>query len=450
MTPLHTRRQLLRSALAVTAGLSLAARQAAAQTLPTDDYKALVCIYLAGGNDGHNLVVPLEPQANAEYRRLRGALALPDGSANLVPVATASGARYGLNSGLTAIAPLWASRRLAVMANLGPLAAPTTRAQILAGTATLPSNLYSHSDQAQIAQAGNANGGGGTGWGARCVDAVLAKNGSARFPAALSMSGNALYTTGAQVASASLLPDFDLGMDGMNVWPASAAQARATALAQILTLDGGVRLIQAANTVRRDAMALNTLLRSTSAGVVNTAFPGTTLGRQLRQVARVLALRGSTGLQRQVFFCQLGGFDTHSNQGWTHWDLLRQLGEAMAAFDAATVELGLAARVTTFTQSEFGRTLQPSGNGSDHGWGNHQLLMGGAVRGGEVWGRFPFPALAGPDDAGNRGALIPGTSLEQFGATLARWLGADAAALAAAFPNLAAFSPQDLGFMLPG
>jgi uncharacterized protein (DUF1501 family) len=450
MSILHTRRQLLRSALALTGGLALATRSAHAQTAPADDYKALVCVFLVGGHDGHNLVVPLEAQAYAEYRRLRGPLALPDGSAGLLPVSTGAGTPYGLNSGLSAIAPLWASRQLAVMANLGPLAAPTTRAQILAGTATLPSNLYSHSDQIQLAQAGNAHGGGGTGWGARCVDAVLARNGSARFPAAVSVAGNALYTTGAQVASASLLPGFDLGMDGLNVWPASASQARATALAQILALDSGVRLIQAANTVRRDAVALNGLLRSSSAGVVNTAFPGTDLGQQLRQVARVMALRGSTGLRRQVFFCQLGGFDTHSNQGWTHWDLLRQLGEALAAFHAATVELGLAARVTTFTQSEFGRTLQPSGSGSDHGWGNHQLLMGAAVRGGEVWGRFPYPALGGPDDAGTRGALIPSTPLEVFGATLARWFGADAAALSAAFPNLGAFAPQDLGFMAPG
>lgn len=439
--PRLARRDFLRAACALTAAATGGAR---AQTAP--DYKALVCIFLAGGNDGHNLIVPLGSAAYAAYKSARGGLALPDGSATLIAVNTGAGVPYGLNSGLTAIAPLWAQRRLAVVANLGPLAAPTSRAQYLAGMVPLPSNLYSHSDQIVITQSGNANG-GGTGWGGRTADAMAPSNAGSRFPAALSMAGAATFSIGSVVPSASLAPGFDLGLNGFSVWPSSAAQARSQALAQILTIDNGVRLVQAANHVRDDALSLSALLRNTSAGTVSTPFPGTTLGQQLQQVARIIALRGSTGVRRQVFFCQLGGFDTHSAQGWTHWDLLRRVGEAMAAFHAATVELGVAAQVTTFTQSEFGRTLQPSGSGSDHGWGSHAVLMGAAVLGGEVYGRFPYPALAGPDDAGSRGVLIPTTSLEQFGATLARWYGADTAALATAFPNLAAFAPQNLGFM---
>jgi uncharacterized protein (DUF1501 family) len=436
-----TRRALLRAACALTA-----APLAPVQAQTTEDYRALVCIFLAGGCDGHNVLVPQSAAAYAAYRSARGGLALPDQSASLLPITTSDGVPYALNSGLQAVHPLWAQGRLAAIANVGPLLAPTTRAQIQAGTATLPANLYSHSDQMQQTQAGNGNG-GGTGWGGRTADAVVSRNGTSRFPAAVSMAGGALFTNGAQVPSASLVPGFNLDVSGMTTWPATASAARSQALNDILAVDGGVRLIQAANQVRRDALSLGTLLRSSGSGTVNTVFPGTDLGRQLQQVARVIALRGSVGVRRQVFFVQFGGFDTHSGQSWQHWDLLRQLGDAMAAFHAATVELGVSSLVTSFTQSEFGRSLQPSGSGTDHGWGNHHLILGGAVRGGQVYGRFPYPTLGGADDAGSRGALIPSTSLEQFGATLARWFGLDAAAVAAAFPNLAAFAPQDLGFM---
>lgn len=436
-----TRRALLRAACALTA-----APLVPAQAQASEDYRALVCIFLAGGCDGHNVLVPQGAAAYAAYRSARGGLALPDQSASLLPITTTDGVAYALNSGLQAVHPLWAQGRLAAIANLGPLLAPTTRAQIQAGTATLPANLYSHSDQMQQTQAGNGSG-GGTGWGGRTADALVARNGTSRFPAAVSMAGGALFANGAQVPSASLVPGFNLDVSGMSTWPASASTARSQALNEILAVDGGVRLIQAANQVRRDALSLGALLRASGSGTVNTVFPGTDLGRQLQQVARVIALRGSVGVKRQVFFVQLGGFDTHSGQSWQHWDLLRQLGDAMAAFYSATVELGVSSLVTSFTQSEFGRSLQPSGSGTDHGWGNHHLILGGAVRGGQVYGRFPYPALGGADDAGSRGALIPSTSLEQFGATLARWFGLDAAAVATAFPALAAFSPQDLGFM---
>lgn len=436
-----TRRALLRAACALTASASLPSK---GQT--TEDYKALVCIYLAGGADGHNLLVPQETSAYNAYRSIRGGLALPDGQATLLPITTPSGVPYALPSGLQAIHPLWAQGRLAAIANVGPLLAPTTHAQIVGGTATLPAQLFSHPDQAQLAQAGNGTG-GGTGWGGRVADAMLSRNGTSRFPAAVSMSGAALFTSGNQVQSASLIPGYNLDADGMTTWPATAAAARSQGLNDILALDGGVRLIQAANQVRRDAQSIGALLRSGTGGTVATVFPGTELGAQLQQVARLIAMRKSVGVRRQVFYVQLGGWDTHGGQSWQHFDLSRQLAQAMAAFYATTVELGVANLVTTFTQSEFGRSLQPSGSGCDHGWGNHHFILGGAVRGGQVYGRFPYPALGGSDDANSRGCLIPSTSLEQFGATLARWFGLDATAIAAAFPNLGAFGSADLGFM---
>ncbi len=442
------RRGFLRRAAALVGAAGLAA-PSAAQSIT--DYRALVCIFMLGGNDGHSTVVPLSASPYNAYRALRGGLALPDGNASLISVGTPAGVPYGLNSGLAAIAPQWAAGKLAVVANVGLLARPTTRAQFLTGSVPVPSNLFSHSDQIVQMQTGHAAGSGGTGWGGRSADAVQSRNGSSRFPAAISMAGSALFCAGATVPSASLIPGFDLAADGMSAWPDSAAAARRNALAQILTLDSGLALVQAANKVRQDAQSLNALLAGSGAGGgagnLATLFPGTPLGQQLRQVARIIQLRATTGMARQVFFCSIGGFDTHSSQSWAQWDLLRNVAEAMSAFHSATQELGVAQQVTTFTQSDFGRSLQPSGSGTDHGWGNHHLVLGGAVRGGDLYGTLPMPALGGPDDAGNRGVLIPSTALDQYGATLARWFGVSAAAMPAVFPNLAYFARTDLGFM---
>ena len=176
-------------------------------------------------------------------------------------------------------------------------------------------------------------------------------------------------------------------------------------------------------------------------------FPGTSLGNQLKQVAQIIKLRASTGMSRQVFFCSLGGFDTHGSQSWQHWSLLSQVSDALAAFYNATVELSVPDRVTSFTLSDFGRTLQPSGTGTDHGWGNHHLLLGGAVQGGKIFGNFLTMSLSGPDDSGSRGALIPTTSIDQYGATLASWFGVPDAQLSSVFPRIANFATANLGFL---
>ena len=192
---------------------------------------------------------------------------------------------------------------------------------------------------------------------------------------------------------------------------------------------------------------LNWMLTSLNSGSpLATVFPQTEIGRQLQQVAQIIRLRASTGMSRQVFFCSLGGFDTHSGESWGQWDLLRQVSDGMLALYNATIEMGIADQVTTFTESDFGRTLQPSGSGSDHGWGSHHLVLGGAVKGGDVYGTFPTLALGGPDDANNRGVLIPTTSIDQYGATMAKWFGVGAA-IPQVFPNLANFPTADVGFM---
>jgi uncharacterized protein (DUF1501 family) len=297
-------------------------------------------------------------------------------------------------------------------------------------------------------QAANPNGSGGTGWAGRVADAVQPMNGSSSFPPAISMAGSALFCTGGVVQSASLIPGFDLTPNGMTAWPSSAAAAKQQALQEIITFDTGMALVQSANKVRQDAITLNGMLQSLNSGApLATQFPQTDIGQQLQQVAQIIRLRGSTGMSRQVFFCSMSGFDTHSGQSWGQWDLLKQMSAAAIAFYNATGEMGVANSVTTFTESDFGRTLQPSGTGSDHGWGSHHLVMGGAVKGGDLYGTFPTLALGGPDDANTRGVLIPTTSMDQYGATMAKWFGVSPASMPQVFPTLANFPTADLGFM---
>jgi uncharacterized protein (DUF1501 family) len=232
----------------------------------------------------------------------------------------------------------------------------------------------------------------------------------------------------------------------MSFWPQSEAAVRRQALDNILTLDGGNIIRKTANRMFADGLQLAQTLQSSAGSGGNAIFPGTQLGNQLKEVWRLIALRSKQGPGRQVFFCSLDAFDTHSSQDWQHWYLLSTLSQAMSAFYDATANAGLAANVTTFTQSEFGRTLQPSGTGSDHAWGSHQLVMGGGVKGG-IYGQMPTFALSGPDDANNRGVWIPTISTSQFGATLGKWFGALPADLDWAFPNLGQFATSDVGFM---
>ena len=368
-----TRRDLLK--LVTLAGASrFGAMNAFAQAT---DYKALVCVFLFGGNDANNMVVPQVSAEYNAYKAIRGNVALPDNSAQLLAVTAAGGTPYGLSSGLAAVHPLWAQGRLAAVANVGMLVQPTTRAQFLANAVPVPTNLFSHSDQIVQMQAGQANGSSGSGWAGRIADAVAGSNGGSSFPPAVSMAGPQLFCKGNAVQSASLIPGYDMGFYGMNPWPASAAAARAQGLQEVLTFDSGLALVQGANKVRQDALALSGLLKGLAAGTPMAAqFPGTSIGNQLKQVAQIIQLRPQIGLKRQVFFCSLDGFDTHGSQSWQHWQLLKQLADAMAAFHSATVELGIADKVTTFTESEFSRTLQPSGAGTDHGWGQPSLSDG--------------------------------------------------------------------------
>ncbi|MCX6591395.1 MAG: DUF1501 domain-containing protein [Acidobacteria bacterium] len=447
----HSRRHFLKAAavpLAATTGLTKFGLVNALAQQGVTDYRALVCIFLVGGNDGHNTVIPRTSSEYNLYKTIRGSLALPDSNGPVLDVTALNGTPYGLNNGLQSIHSLWAAQKLAVVGNVGMLVQPTTRAQFLGSAVPLPSNLFSHSDQIIQMQTGTPTGSGGTGWAGRVADQMQPANGSSTFPASLSMSGQSIFCAGNVVQSASLIPGFDSALYGLNIWPASAGAARATAMQEIFTMNSGLSVIQAANQVRQDAAALSAMLKSAgSSQPLTTQFPGGTLGDQLKQVTQIIQLRNQTGIKRQVFFCSLGGFDTHSSQSWQQWDLLKQVSQAMLAFYNATVELGLADKVTTFTESEFGRSLQPSGVGSDHGWGNHHLVLGGAVKGGDLYGAIPPMALGGPNDSGTRGVLIPSVSLDQYGATMAKWFGLNDAAIDLVFPNLKFFPTRDIGFL---
>ncbi len=415
------------------------------------DYKALVCVFMFGGNDGHNLVVPLAGAQYSAYQTARGALALPTNQ--LLPVTDPTLGQFGLHYGIPELQTLFQQGKMAVLANVGNLVRPTSYADFQAAN-QLPVQLRSHSDQVAQMQTGFPNASGSTGWGGRTVDLMQPMNAGTSFPVSISMSGNALFCTGSVVQAAALQPGNELDQDAMSLWPSTAAQARALAQQQIVSQTSGNQMVDAANKSLADALALNPLLKAASGNPpFTTQFPSTSLGNQLKEVARMIGLRSQLGVGRQVFFCSLGGFDTHGGQGYQQWDLLRQVSQAVAAFYDATVQMGVGGNVTTFTLSDFGRTLQPSGSGSDHGWGNHHLVVGGAVNGGKLFGTFPLMTNYGnfnstnDDYADTRGVLLPGLSLVQYGATMAKWFGASNSQLDSLFPTLSNFALRDIGFL---
>jgi uncharacterized protein (DUF1501 family) len=448
------RRNFLKGLGAITAantlpGLSLMNAYAQAAS----DYKALVCVFLYGGNDANNMVVPVQSAEYDVYATGRGTIALPQ--ASLVPLAQATGTRFGLHANLAPLQQVWANGDLALLLNTGPLVQPLTRAQYQSNRTARPQNLFSHDDQQEQNQSAiprsQATVAPSVGWGGRLGDRVQVVNAGSTVPMNISVGGNDIFLKG-QAVSAYSVPaggNFGLAITGGS---AAQQQARRTALQSLFTLDRENQQVRAAAdsiSIAVSASAvLNTVINN-SASLAAPAFQGlsTGLSRQLFAVAKMIEGRATLGLRRQVFFAQAGGYDNHQDQLADQGNRFNELGPALRAFYNALIALGLQDQVTLFTLSDFGRTLRVNDGGSDHAWGNHHIIMGGAVRGGQTYGTFPNLALGGPDDTDRDGRWIPTTAVDQYAATLAKWFGVADADIPAVVPNIARFPTRDLGFM---
>jgi len=446
---MFTRRGFIQVATASVGSLALrpfGLLPAMAQSGP--GYRALVCVFLFGGNDSNNTIVPMDDASYQAYTSIRGSLALT--AAELTPtVYSTANAPYAFHGKLPELASMFSSKELAVVANVGSLVQPLTRSQYQAQQTPVPLNLFSHSDQQLQWQTSIAQGNSPTGWGGRVADYIESqKINSSTFPVFFSVAGNSLHGKGASTQPVAVAPGGTLQLSGFN--SSAPSQARWGALNNLLKLDSGVALAQAANNTLAnsisDATALDQALAKGSA--LKTQFPATSLGAQLQQVAQIIQVASYLGMSRQIFFCSLGGFDTHAGEFEAHNTLYPQLSQAIAAFYAATQELGMAQDVTTFTESDFSRTFQPTTtDGSDHAWGSHHLVVGGAVQGGQIYGTFPTFELGGPNDTDTRGRWIPTTAIDQYGATLSSWFGVPGSALSTVFPNFTNFGSQKLGFL---
>jgi len=432
------------------------------------DYKALVCVFLNGGNDGNNMLVSLD-QYNGPagslvegYSNVRAASGLAIAQASLLPISPVSGGSYGFHPNMPEMRDLFNQGKLAVLCNNGPLVEPLTRTTYQNGTGKKPLQLFSHSDQVGLFQTAIANNVSQTGWAGRLGDKTSGLNGSATFPGNISIAGVNLILTGVdtrQLAVAdsgtSLANVLQLTMTGTS----SEQASRLASFNELRTLDNNFKLVKAASDIRSSSIQTDNALSSVNPTLA-TVFPNTSLGRQLKQVALLIKActdpAAGINMKRQIFFTQIGGFDTHSAEIGGQGSLLTQVSQAISAFYAATVELGVQDKVVTFTMSDFGRTLQPAGTGvnavgTDHAWGNHQLIAGGLVLGHTLYGTYPTLRLGGPDDTDGgsnpRGRWIPTTSVEQYAATLATWYGLSTADLPAVFPLIGRFSTPNLGFL---
>lgn len=450
--------------------------------LVPSDYRALVCVFLAGGNDGNNTVIPNHSSTTisnyAAYSTARNAqgLAIPQASLLSITVPRMGGLAYGLHPNLgpqpagtnivnNGIHELWGLGKMAVVTNVGTLVAPMTKAQYQNNSVQKPFQLFSHSDQVSQYQGGRSDIESFTGWGGRISDLRTSlDNPTGLVPMITSISGAQLFTAGQTtlplaIANAGTGLNNVLNPSGFN--QTAASQARLASFNNLRGMDLSSQVVAAASHITDQAMAANTALQTFQE--VTTTFPNTGLGLQLKQVARLIKTRSSLNVNRQVFFVQLGGFDTHTGQVAQQNTLFIQLSQAMRAFYDEMLAQGIADKVTQFTMADFSRTLNPAGTGAgtvgtDHAWANHHFVVGGGITGSDFYGintsnGTPFPTLTfnGPDDAdsgsGARGRWIPTTSVEQYAATLARWYGLPDANMASVFPKIGNFSNTNLGFM---
>jgi len=464
---MQTRRKFLKLSAATPVALaggsmlgSLAGMNA--QAMDTGGYRALVCVFLFGGMDCHDTVLPYDQVSYNQYASIRSSLlqsyaSLPGGSSRtrqaLLPLDPASanfgGRQFALPPQMSALHSLFGDGKAAIVGNVGPLLEPTNRISLQNGSAAVPKRLFSHNDQ-QSTWMSFAPEGSQLGWGGRFGDA--AANASANINKSfsqISVAGNTVFLSGEQVGP------YQIGVDGVQsiFLIERSGNGVPVALDPILRDHFSAAGANRSNLFERDfinlsqtSFAANDLLDAAlrTAPDFATAFPASALGGQLSAVARTIAVREVLGASRQIFFIGLGGFDTHSAQATTLPALHQDISDSIAAFYTATRELGVENDVTTFTAADFGRTLTVNGDGTDHGWGGHHFVVGGAVKGGDIYGDIPVPQLGHSQDWGN-GRLIPNIAVEQLAAPLGTWYGLSPAELKQALPGLASFPEGGLG-----
>jgi len=443
-----SRRSLIRNASLLAAGNMLGFRpfgmlNSLAQT--TSSYKALVCVFLFGGNDANNTIIPFDTTGYTNYANLRGPLAIAQNT--LLPLTPTP--NFALNPNLPDIQSLFNSGNAAIVANVGTLLQPTTRASYLANQVLKPTNLFSHPDQQLEWQNAAQSSATQTGWAGRIADAINVQyNVNAQIPMIASVAGDTLFCNGATTSPASVSPG---NLGNASCSEGAECAGRLATAQQLVSFSTGVSLVQADNQITSSAYNIAAALTAATAGVpaLRTVFPtGNGLAAQLKQIAQLIQVQSALGVQRQIFFAGIGNFDTHAAQLGQQNTLLAQVSAALGAFYQATIELGVQNQVTTFTMSDFSRTFQPNSNtGSDHAWGSHHIVLGGAVQGGRMYGTFPTLALAGPDDSGSNGRWVPSTSSTQYAATLAQWFGVSTAQLPSVFPYIGNFTSNNLGFV---
>lgn len=434
--------------------LNLAAL-AEASAATASDYKAIVCVFLYGGNDYANTLIPYDATSYNLYQQLRPTLAYQRaalGATALSPISVpydSSGAarQYALAPEMAPLMPLFNAGKMAAVLNIGTLVQPTTKIQYANKSVPLPPKLFSHNDQQSVWQS-SAPEGATSGWGGRMGDLFQAGNGNATFTC-VNVSGNAVFLSGASAVQYQVGVNGSVPLAGLKN-PLFGSSACSDALHSLITTQRTALFENEYNRIMRRSLTANDVLdNALSAATPATAFPtNNSLADQLKMVARMIANSTAIGAKRQVFFVSLGGFDNHDGLLTIHPNLLANVASALTAFYNTTVELGVSEKVTTFTASDFGRTLSGNNDGSDHGWGSMHFVLGGAVNGQRFYGTPPVVANNGPDDVG-QGRLLPTTSVDQYAATLGHWLGISDANLLTLLPNLGNYniSTRTLGFV---
>ncbi len=410
------------------------------------DYKALVCVYLTGGNDSWNMVVPRSAAEYAAYAQSRQNLAIAQDVLLPVDEINGSGVVYGIHPSMPGVQSLFQSGTCAVVANVGPLVEPVTKAQYQQRTVQLPPQLFSHNDQQGQWYTLRGRRQLRSGWAGRIADALAGDLSGQQLATNVSLSGNTMFQAG-QFAT-----PYIMGATGAKEFTGFGSSGttlqRRLAFERLAAASYGSIYERSFADVHQRAVSYAKLVNDAleAAPVLSTGFPTSSLATQLKTVAKMIAVRDRLDMSRQIFYVGVGGYDTHDDQALNQPGLLGSLSQSLAAFHAATVELGVAQNVTTFTQSDFGRSLTSNGDGSDHAWGGVQLVIGGSVIGQTIYGDYPLLQIGSALDVGG-GRMIPTISADQYAATLARWFGVPETRLSQVAPNLANFAQHDLGFM---